>query len=86
MPIAFLAHISVDFFHYADKFMTRHALEIQIAARDLQVRVADTGEKDTNEGFAFNRSWHGIITIKPKARFPAHQCSHDISPHGPSSD
>src|SRR5258708_24051008 len=80
VSILFLGNITIDFFHYAHKLVTRNALKIQIATGDFQVGVADTCKQDVDKSFAINWNWHGIISLKYQASFPAYQCSHNPSP------
>src|SRR6266436_5270240 len=80
VSIVFLGNITIDFFHYAHKLVTRNALKIQIATGDFQVGVADTCKQDVDKSFAINWNWHGIISLKYQASFPAYQCSHNPSP------
>jgi len=72
VSILFLSYIAIDFFHHTHKLMTRNTLKIQIATGDFQVGVADTGKQDADKSFAINWRWHGIISLKYQASFPAY--------------
>jgi hypothetical protein len=43
-------------FHDADEFVPQYALKASISPDHLQVRGADTGEEDANQGLARLRS------------------------------
>src|SRR6266568_4627301 len=67
-------------FDDAHEFMAQHALEGHIATYNLQVGVANTRVSNANQGFAFNRSWYGIVAVKYKVSVPVNQCTHEIPP------
>jgi hypothetical protein len=62
--VAFLRKRTIDFFYYADELVARNALKSQIAARDLDIGVADTGYRDADEGFTGHRRRLREVTIK----------------------
>jgi hypothetical protein len=62
--ILFLSLITIDFLHYAYKFMSWHSLKAHIALDNLQVGVADTGQQDTDQGFAFHKGRVRILRFK----------------------
>ena len=65
--------------HFTDELVSEHAAKAHVAARELQIRVADARDAHPDQGFPGGSHGFGVVLVESR-RAIADECAHGYPP------